>query len=528
MMDKTININLNSTMFQIDGEAYRILRDYLQTIDSRFRNVKGGLETIEDIESRIAEIFQSQKGLAGVISKENVEGMISIIGKPEDFDQIEPDIPTYTAHKKKMYRNPDDTIISGVSSGIGAYLNTDPVLFRILFVLFTIFFGIGFFVYIALWIALPPAITEAQKKEMYGNEYNSARSQNIQNNGTSAYAPLYTSGYTNTSRVGNAINEIFRALWRVCFIILRIFLIIIGVALVLTGFLTILSLIMVFVFKYPGTFSTNDFGINFIYFPDFLNYIVNPAATPWIIGLTLIAILLPMLALIYWGVKMIFWFKAKDGVFSLAGIVLWAMSIAALSIILFNEGISFAETGKSSSQNTLPVSPDTLYIRADKKVSDLKFDKELSLKEEAYTVFINEEKKELYVRPHLCVNRSDENITRVDVRRRSSGRTTLDAQKRTEELLYNYSVNKDTLILDEYFTIPSGRKWSADNVGINLYIPEGAILKFDPASENLLHTRSGFEDEGNSEFVRRNSGNRLWTITEEGLKQVSKNNSRQK
>jgi hypothetical protein len=59
-MDKTININLGGTLFKIDEEAFRILRDYLQAINSRFANVKGGHETIEDIESRIAEIFQSQ------------------------------------------------------------------------------------------------------------------------------------------------------------------------------------------------------------------------------------------------------------------------------------------------------------------------------------------------------------------------------------------------------------------------------------------------------------------------------------
>ena len=75
-MDKTININIAGTLFQIDEEAFRILRDYLQAINNRFRNVQGGNETIEDIESRIAEIFQSQKGLAGVITKENVEAMI--------------------------------------------------------------------------------------------------------------------------------------------------------------------------------------------------------------------------------------------------------------------------------------------------------------------------------------------------------------------------------------------------------------------------------------------------------------------
>jgi len=529
-MDKTININLGGTLFQIDEDAYKILRDYLQAINNRFRNVPGGHETIEDIESRIAEIFQSQKGMSGVISKDNIESMISIIGKPGDFDHIDTEAEPqyYTSPGKRMYRNPDDSVISGVCGGIGAYLNVDPVLFRILFVVFT-FFGVGAFVYIVLWIALPVANTDARKREMYGNAYHSASSYNRQpEEANSATAPLYNQGYYNSSRVGNAFNEIFRAIGKVCYIILRIFLIIIGVVFVITGFLTILSFVMVFVFKYPNAFTAHGFDMTLTYFPDFLNYIVNPATAPWIIGLSVVAVALPMLALIYWGVKMIFWFKANDGIFNLAALVVWVLTIFALAMILFNEGISFAETGRSSSQKILTHSPDTLYIIADKKISELKFDKELSFSEEGYNVFINDEIKELYIRPHLNVNRSEEDITRVEVRKRSSGRTQLDALKRTEELLYNYSVKGDTLLLDEYFTIPSGRKWSADNVGINLYIPEGTVLKFDKSSENLIHARSGFEDDDYSDSTGWKSGNRLWIITEEGIKPVRKHTAKQK
>ena len=185
-MDKTININLGGILFQIDEEAFRILRDYLHAINNRFGNVQGGHETIEDIESRIAEIFQSQKGLAGVITRENVEEMISIIGKPEDFDQGEPEAgaTVYSSGKKRMYRNTDDTIIGGVCSGIAAYLDTDAVLFRILFVLFALFFGVGFFVYLALWIALPAARTEAQKRELYGSSYHTSGLHDKQSDGT--------------------------------------------------------------------------------------------------------------------------------------------------------------------------------------------------------------------------------------------------------------------------------------------------------------------------------------------------------
>jgi phage shock protein PspC (stress-responsive transcriptional regulator) len=528
-MDKTININLGGTLFKIDEEAFRILRDYLQAINNRFGNVQGGHETVEDIESRIAEIFQSQKGLAGVVTKENVEEMISIIGKPEDFDLNEPETaaPTHSTNKKKMYRNTDDTVIGGVCSGIAAYLDTDAVLFRILFVLFAAFFGVGFFVYLALWIALPAARTDTQKREMYGNSTHSARSQGRKYDSTQLPEAGQYQGYNNPSRLGNALNEIFRAIGRVCYIVFRIILIIIGVSFVLTGFLFILSFVMIFIFKYPGAFSIDSAGVNLVYFPDFMSYIVNPATVPWIIILSSVAFILPMLALIYWGVKMIFWFNARDGVISLVALVVWVMTIAVLAIVLFNEGTSFAQTGKITEESVLSGQPDTLYISARQKISDLKFDKQISLPHEEYSVYLNEEKKELYIRPYLSVDRSDDKTTRVEVRKRSTARTEMEAVKKTEGLIYNYSLRNDTLNINEYFTIPAGRKWSADNIGIQLYVPDGTILKFDAASRILVHSRfhNGYEDYYES---RWESGTGLWVMAGDGLEPVTEKTIKKK
>lgn len=528
-MDKTININLGGTLFQIDEEAFRILRDYLQAINNRFANVQGGHETIEDIESRIAEIFQSQKGLTGVVTRENVEAMISILGKPEDFDygESEPGPPVYSSRKRRMYRNPDDFVISGVCGGLGAYLDTDPVLFRILFIISALF-GIGLFVYIILWIALPAARTDTQKREMYGNSFHAARAKERQNIDTQiSGATLNYPQYNSSSSVGNAINEVFRAFGRVFFIILRVFLIMTGVVFVLTGFLFILSFVMVFLFKYPGAFSFDSAGVNLIYFPDFLNYIVNPATVPWIIILTSVAFILPMIAIIYWGVKMIFWFRARDGVVSLVALVIWVMSITALSIVLFTEGISFAETAKSSVETVMPHSPDTLYVKSDQKIADLKFEKEIALPHEEYSVYINDEKRELYIRPNLNVNRSDDKSTRVEIRRRSAGRTKMEAVKKAEGLLYNFSIKGDTLYLDEYFTSPAGRKWSADNIGINLYIPTGTILKFEKNPKLLLH--SYFRNDSDEYRESRwESDNTLWVMTDDGLETLTENSFRHK
>jgi len=523
-MDKTININIAGTLFHIDEDAYNILRDYLQALNNRFRNVQGGHETVSDIEARIAEIFRSQKGTAGAVSVSLVQSMIAIIGKPEEFDSVEaePDPATYTSARKRMYRNPDDTIIGGVCGGIGAYLNTDPVLFRVLFVIFTISFGIGIFIYAVLWLALPCANTDSRKMEMYGSSYSAVMAFR-KSGGQAAVGqlPSYNKGYYNTSRLGSAINELFRAVGRILFIALRILLIVLGICFVLTGALVMFSFIMLLVFKYPVSISNSGFDMNLIYLTDFLKYIFNPVLVPWITGISLLIIIIPMIALIYWGVKMIFWFKAKDAIFSLAAFVLWMLLIAALSVILFNEGISFAETAKTSAQNIFSHKPAILYIKTGKRLADVSTGKEISFSDEGYNIVINDPANELYIRPYLNVYNSGQNEPRVELRKRSQGRNESDAMKKAEALEYTYTISGDTLILDEYFTIPAGRRWAADNIGINLYLPEKCVIKLDKPSLSLLHSfisREYYEAEEEADSADFSD---TWVLTEDGLEPAS-------
>ena len=533
MMDKTIKINLGGILFQIDEEAYKILRRYLQDIDNRLKHTTGGAETIEDIESRIAEIFQSQSGTAGVISRENVEAMISVIGKPEDFDTesgsgstIENKVYNHSEGGKKMYRNPDDTIISGVCGGIGIYLNIDSVWIRLMFILFTCFGGIGFLVYIALWIALPSATSDSRKREMYGrDDYASVLRQRNSGYSYSGSNPDSTAQGYRGSNIGNAFNEVFRAIGKVCFIIVRIFLIATGVIFVLTGFFILVSFVMVFFFKYPDYFSTHSLGVNLFYLPDFLNYIVSPAIAPWILVLTFIVILLPLLAFIYWGVKMIFWFKAKDGIFSLLGLVIWVMCIAALSILLFNEGISFSETAKTVSEEVIENAPKDLYILSDNKIAGLKYDKEISFDEEDYNVFFSNDNKGLFISSSFIIDKSDDNTLKINVRKRSAGRSRSDGARKAESLVYHYRFSGDTLLLDEYFSIPQGNKWSADNVTINVYIPDGTVIHFDKTAENMFLRHHYYDDEwvtssdtDEVDNFRSGNGKYFWVMTENGLR----------
>lgn len=54
-----------------------------------------------------------------------------------------------------LYRSTHDTMIGGVAAGLAEYLNIDPTLVRIIFILLVLVGGGGLILYIILWIVLP-------------------------------------------------------------------------------------------------------------------------------------------------------------------------------------------------------------------------------------------------------------------------------------------------------------------------------------------------------------------------------------
>lgn len=56
------------------------------------------------------------------------------------------------AKPHKFYRSRSDSVIAGVSGGLGDYFSIDPVIFRILFAVLTLVNGIGLIIYLLLWI----------------------------------------------------------------------------------------------------------------------------------------------------------------------------------------------------------------------------------------------------------------------------------------------------------------------------------------------------------------------------------------
>ena len=56
---------------------------------------------------------------------------------------------------KKLYRNVNDRKIAGVCSGIGEYFDVDPVLIRLIWIVFAFAAGGGIVAYLIAWVIIP-------------------------------------------------------------------------------------------------------------------------------------------------------------------------------------------------------------------------------------------------------------------------------------------------------------------------------------------------------------------------------------
>ena len=56
---------------------------------------------------------------------------------------------------KRLYRSRDDRMISGVCAGLAEYIDIDPTIVRLLFVLGTVAGGATFWAYLVMMLVIP-------------------------------------------------------------------------------------------------------------------------------------------------------------------------------------------------------------------------------------------------------------------------------------------------------------------------------------------------------------------------------------
>lgn len=167
-MKTVVNAGIGGRSFTINEDAYKRLDSYLTLFRMHLKDTPS-TEVMDDLESRIADLFYESVGNDGrVVDIDLVERVIAQLGMPDGSSTTIPPVEDDVPPRRKLYRDTEDVKIAGVCSGLALYFNVDTALIRILMLVALIAASAGFWAYIILWIAVPKAITPAQKCELRG------------------------------------------------------------------------------------------------------------------------------------------------------------------------------------------------------------------------------------------------------------------------------------------------------------------------------------------------------------------------
>jgi phage shock protein PspC (stress-responsive transcriptional regulator) len=181
-MQKVITINLNGNAYQLDEDAFDALRGYLDNAETQLGDNLDRREIIADLEQAIAEKCLRYLGAhKTVVTAGEIRQIVQEMG-PVDGGHAAgsakeaaspggstPHADSGASATKRLYQIREGAMFSGVCNGIGAYLNIDPTIVRIAFVLLAIVTkGLWVVVYFALMFVIPYAKTSEEHAAAHG------------------------------------------------------------------------------------------------------------------------------------------------------------------------------------------------------------------------------------------------------------------------------------------------------------------------------------------------------------------------
>jgi len=170
-MKEITRIHIARTPYSAEVDAKKALEEYLAAIK---KSLSADDDAMREIEARIVEILAG-RGIAseGVITHKEIEAVEAQLGAPSDFadeDAAEAyDDQANNVSERRLMRDTSRGVLGGVCAGIAGYYGVNvmwPRLVAILIALITS--GTAIFVYIVMWIVIPPARTAAEKLQMRG------------------------------------------------------------------------------------------------------------------------------------------------------------------------------------------------------------------------------------------------------------------------------------------------------------------------------------------------------------------------
>jgi phage shock protein PspC (stress-responsive transcriptional regulator) len=487
-MKKTINVNIGGMMFHLDDDAFDKLKLYLDTLKSKFSKMEGGDEIIDDIESRIAEIFKEKLGdQREIVSIDNVNEMITIMGDPSAYMDEATETTHTTAEippvvKRRLYRDPEKRVIGGVCSGFAAYLNVDPWLVRALVIALVVFGGVSFFLYFIFWIAMPKAVTTADRLMMKGKkvninsieesvkkEWNETKS-GIRNVGASARSSSFIKGIGKFFRISIGVFLIFFS------------------ALILAGFIwSMLSP--------SATIHMEDLHLSLregtdLIFDSFGEKVLAYIAA-WLV------VVVPCVVSIYLGIRAILQFKHKLRYVMLGSFLLWVIGVIMGIYTIVTIAEKYKMEANIKDNPALTINDSTIIVSTFGSDQIKGYDlKDLPIHNIDFDIIKN----------------TKDSFPSIEITRFSQGKDKQIAFNLAQKINYAYQIDSNRITLASYFMIEKDDKFRGQHVDIKLMLPVGYKVYLAKGTEEVINDIRNIQN-----VWDRHMPEHTWTMTKEGL-----------
>ena len=328
-MKEVERVSIGGYAFTLETDASAAAKSYLTELEAHYLGQEGGREIMEGIEERMAELLVDRCGSGGIVTLSAVQSVIDILGRPEKIEADDPgpqDSPQPESPRKKLYRDLEHKQIGGVCSGLANYFDIDVAWLRIGFVVLAALCFFGIFhsggwsltvpaIYVILWLAMPAARTAQERWAMKGDP---GTADSVRRN---VQTGIHEMG--DTAR-DVASSDFFQSAGKVLIVIVGLFLLVTGTS----G----LASVSVMGLKGPALF-----GIPYQHFMSELTSeapaLMDLLATPWVVALLVLAIVLPFIGMLYGGIQLLFRFKKPAWKPGLVIFVLWLIVVIVLLVL---------------------------------------------------------------------------------------------------------------------------------------------------------------------------------------------------
>lgn len=529
-MKKTLTVNISGIVFHIDEDAYSVLNDYLQSIRKHFARTEGGEEITSDIEARIAEMLKERIGdNRQVINIDDIEAVIHVIGQPSEFGEEPADEETKSkSHSsgkatKRLYRDPEHSVLGGVCGGMGAYFNADPVWFRIAFVLLCIP-GIGtpLLVYVVLWIVIPEAKTAAERLEMKGEKVNISNIENSireEINNLKTKINDFTKGARQTYKKKSAAHRpdlegVGHALGRVAELFVKVVLVFAGIILFIIGISVILAFLAV-IFGFGHDIFIIDSELVYVSFQSLVAFFLGSAGNSVFFQTAFVLLIgIPLFMLVYAGIKLIFGLQRTRFV-GITAFNIWIIALIITGYYGFKTFRSFSQSGVHEVKQTIEM-PVSKQLRVEVTENE-KFNRYYRYDEyfhidDANMIITNDADDFFYGIPRVEFVKSSSDQIEVILYSRARGKSGYHAGLRAERTIYKYTVTDSLLAFDRFFKLPPMEVWREQQVDVVVKLPVGTKIYIAENMEPIIN------DFHHSAY--RLSGEN-WVMTNSGLEESS-------